>query len=173
MAKDMKQLPRIADVWPDPEAMAIKVVWKNKVRKPDYIVLLGWIASGAELLMPLRDPRVFGTAKVINYGSAIGWADNDDLTIDAVHLAKLADEQRQFTSRDLRNWQEVVKLSNTEAAALFDVSVSTWNSYKAEDSEVPKAIAMLTRVIERDPLIMQAHLRPSKAAGRPRKQAEG
>lgn len=173
MMKGTKQLPRIEDVWPDPAGMAVKIVWQRKARKPDYVVLLGWIASGGELLASLRNAATFATAKVINYGGAIGWADNDDLTIDAVHLAKLADEQRAFTDGDLRHWQEFVKLSNAEASALFDVSMSTWSAYRSGETEVPKAIAMLARALARDPIIMQAHLRPSKAAGRPRKQAEG
>lgn len=170
MAKDTKQLPRIAEVWPDPSAVAIKIVWKNNVRKPDYVVLLGWIASGGELLAPLREAATFGTAKVINDGSAVGWAEDDDLTIDAVHLAKLADEQRAFTVKDLRNWQSHSNLSNSEAAALMGVSLSTWNAYKAGESSIPSVMGIALRASLRDPLIMQAHLRPAKAAGRPRKE---
>lgn len=172
MAKDTKQIPRIAEIWPDPGAMAIKVIWKNSVRKPDYVVLLGWIASGGELLAPLREASTFGTARVINYGSAVGWAEDDDLTIDAVHLAKLADEQRAFTVKDLRNWQTHSNLSNSEAAALMGISVSTWNAYKAGESSIPPVMGIALRASLRDPIIMQAHLRPSKSAGRPRTQAK-
>jgi hypothetical protein len=49
---------------------------------------------GDSILARLRDPAVFKTARVGLYGSMVAWADNDDLAIDALHLQRIADEQR-------------------------------------------------------------------------------
>jgi len=64
---------------------------------------------------PLADTDLFRQARVASYGSAIAW-DDDDLAIDALHLKRLADEQRPFGNSDLRAWQTATRLSNAEAA---------------------------------------------------------
>jgi hypothetical protein len=112
--------------------------------------------------------HLYSRARVENYGAAVAW-DDGDLAIDAVHLKKLADEQKPFGPDDARVWQERTELSNNEAASLIGVSLSTWNGYKA-GSPIPKTVAMLCRAIVRDPIMMQAHLRP-RVAGRPRSKA--
>ena len=63
-----------------------------------------------------------------------------------------------------------MQLSNHEAAALLGIAVSTWNAYKAQGN-IPSAVAMLCRAAQRDPIMMQAHFRPRRTAGRPRKVA--
>ena len=128
--------------------------------------LSGWIATGGDILAPLRDPAMFSRAAIVNYGAAVGW-DDDDLAIDALHLKELAEEQRPFSNNDVRIWQNAVKLSNNEAADLLGVSLSTWNAYKA-GAAIPQPVAIALRAALRGPLVMQAHLRP-RTAGRPRK----
>jgi type IV secretory pathway TrbD component len=145
----------------------IKVKWKD--RSSDRIDLSGWIATGGEILGPLRTAQVFNNPRVSEYGSSIVWGDEDDLRIDAVHLEQLAAEQRPFGGREAAAWQKAMALSNSEAADLLGISQSTWNAYKA-GATVPGAIAMLCRAARRDPILMQAHYRPRKA-GRPRKSA--
>jgi hypothetical protein len=146
---------------------ALRIRWRGK-RAVDLVHLAGWIATGGDLLAPLKDVETFRRAHVASYGGAVAW-DDDDLAIDSMHLKLLADEQRSFGNDDLRAWQERASLSNAEAADLVGVSLSTWNSYRVE-AAIPTPIAMLLRAIERDPLVMQAHLRP-RTAGRPRKAA--
>jgi DNA-binding transcriptional regulator YiaG len=98
----------------------------------------------------------------------VTWDNGDgDLAIDAVHLKRLAEEQKPFDSEDVGKWQERVRLSNREVAVLLGVALSTWNSYKA-GAKIPKPTEMLLRAIERDPVLLQAHYRPL-TAGRPRK----
>jgi len=145
----------------------IKVKWKD--RSSDRIDLSGWIATGGDILAPLRDRNVFKSPHVSEYGSSVAWGDGDDLRIDAVHLQQIAAEQRPFGSREAAVWQKAMALSNSEAADLLGISVSTWNAYKAGAS-IPGAIAMLCRAARRDPILMQAHYRPRRA-GRPRKSA--
>jgi type IV secretory pathway TrbD component len=64
----------------------------------------------------------------------------------------------------------MMQLSNQEAAALLGIAVSTWSAYKAQGN-IPSAVAMLCRAARRDPILMHAHFRPRRAAGRPRKIA--
>ena len=119
------------------------------------------------ILAPLCDARIFAKASVGNYGAAVVW-DDGDLAIDAAHLKMLANEQKTFGAKDARNWQGQLGLSNNEAADLLYISLSAWNSYKAGTATIPVSLAMLCRAIVRDPILMQAHLRPRKT-GRPRK----
>jgi len=159
-------MPRISAVGAVSDRI-IKVKWKD--RSSDRIDLSGWIATGGDVLVPLRDSNIFKNPRVAEYGSSVAWGEDDDLRIDAVHLEQIAAEQRPFGAREATAWQKVMALSNSEAADLLGISVSTWNAYKAGAS-VPAAIAMLCRAARRDPILMQAHYRPRRA-GRPRKSA--
>jgi hypothetical protein len=161
-----EKLPRIESVAVS-GPMSLRIRWRD-VRAADVVDLTGWVATGGNVLSPLRDPPVFARARLENYGAAVAW-DDGDLAIDAVHLKKLADEQKPFGPDDARVWQERTELSNNEAANLIGVSLSTWNGYKA-GSPIPKPVAMILRAILRDPIMMQAHLRP-RVAGRPRSKA--
>lgn len=142
----------------------LRLKWKGK-GTPVEVNLTGWIATGGEALAALNRKDTFGKAAVGNYGSAVLW-DDGDLAIDATHLMLLANEQKKFSQDDARSWQLAAGLSNNEVADLLDISLSTWNAYKAGTSAIPLTIAMACRAMLRDPLIMQAHLRPRKA-GRP------
>jgi DNA-binding transcriptional regulator YiaG len=151
---------------------ALLVTFRGE-RKKTPVELAGWIATGGESLAPLRNADLFAKVKPSDFGAAVSWDDGEgDLSIDAVHLKKLADEQRPFSNADVRSWQDAVKVSNNEAAALLGIAVSTWNAYKA-NAAVPATVAILLRAMLRDPLVMQAHLKPARPAGRPAKEATG
>ena len=87
MPKDIPRISKVKAVGPS----EIEVIWKGG--GIDRIELAAWIATGDDILAPLRDPAVFKTARVGLYGSMVAWADNDDLAIDAFHLRRIADEQ--------------------------------------------------------------------------------
>ena len=157
-------MPRIATVGTI-GAGVIKIKWKD--RTSDRVDLSGWIATGGDILAPLRDHEVFDSPRVSEYGASIAWGDNDNLRIDAVHLEQIASEQRPFGARAAAVWQKAMSLSNNEAADLLVISASTWNAYKA-GAPIPAVVAMLCRAAQRDPILMQAHYRPRRA-GRPRK----
>jgi hypothetical protein len=159
------ELPRIETVSVARPA-TLRLRWRGR-RAGDSVDLTGWIATGGQTLAPLRDAPVFAKASVGNYGTAVVW-DDGDLAIDAVHLKMLADEQKSFDAKAARKWQDELGLSNNEAADLLSISLSAWNSYKAGTAPIPVSLAMVCRAILRDPIVMQAHLRPRKT-GRPRK----
>jgi hypothetical protein len=161
-----ENLPRIESV-AVPARSSLRIRWRG-VRTADLVDLTGWVATGGEVLASLREDAVFARARLENYGAAVAW-DDGDLAIDAVHLKKLAEEQKPFGPDEVVVWQKATKLSNNEAADLIGVSLSTWNGYKA-GSPIPRPIAMICRAVLRDPIMMQAHLRP-RVAGRPRNKS--
>lgn len=165
MERETPRIERVAVGGPT----ALTVHWRGK-RAADRVELAGWIATGGELLAPLLDPDEFAKAHVENFGTAVAWDHDGERIIDAMHLKLLAAEQKPFSNSDVRAWQTSVKLSNREAADLLGVSLSTWNTYKV-NARIPSSIAMICRAVLRDPLMMQAHLRPTRPAGRPRKEA--
>jgi hypothetical protein len=160
-----KEVPRIKAITVEvPTSLLIRWEGKSKV---DEVNLVGWIATGGDTLSPLKDAATFRQAHVSAYGRAVSWDEDGDLAIDAFHLKMLADEQRPFSNNDVRVWQVLVNISNNEAADFVGVSLSTWNSYKL-DAKIPQSVAITLRCALRDPLLMQAHLRP-RIAGRPPK----
>lgn len=165
-----KELARIEAVTVE-KPSTLRIRWRGK-RVGNVVNLSGWIATGGDVLAPLGDPKVFSRAAIANYGAAVSWDDGEgDLAIDALHLSKLIEEQKPFGNNDVRAWQTLVRLSNNECAELLGVSLSTWNSYRA-DANIPRVVAITLRAATRDPLVVQAHLRP-RTAGRPRKSESG
>lgn len=155
-------MPRIKAVTPQAGTI-LDIEWQNGTRSS--VNLIGWIATGGDLLAPLKSDEIWKTATVEDFGATIEWA-GEDLAIDAYHLSQIAEDQRSYTGEDLAKWQEELGLSNNEAADLVGVSLRTWKNYKAgqDISDVIKIILCASR---RDPLIMHAHYRP-RTAGRPR-----
>jgi hypothetical protein len=162
----MEKIPRIERVAVR-RPTTLRVKWRGGAT--DDVDLAGWIATGGDILIRLSNADLFANATVVDHGTAVAW-DEDDLRIDAVHLELLAKEQRPFRAKEAAEWQSSMRLSNHEAAALLGIAVSTWNAYKAQGN-IPAAVAMLCRAARRDPIMMHAHFRPRRAAGRPRKTA--
>ena len=148
---------------------AITVTWKGG--GTDHIELAGWVATGGDILAPLLDPKMFKTARVGEYGAMVAWGDSEDLAIDALHLQRIAGEQRAVAAIELAKWQTANNFTNDEAAHVVGVSRSTWASYKG-GADIPTTVQIAFRAILRDPVITHAHYRPLKGApGRPPKSA--
>jgi hypothetical protein len=139
---------------------SIAVTWANG--KQDTIELIGWISTGGAILAPLADPATFNMPRVGEHGAAIEWGeDGGDLAIDAVHLDKIAKEQRGIDVTELAFWQTTNNFSNMEAAAFLGLGRSTWAAYK-KGSTVPHTVLMTIRASQRDPVVIHAHFRPTK-----------
>jgi hypothetical protein len=83
--------PRISAVGAvGPNVLRIK--WKD--RSAERVDLSGRIATGGDILAPLRDGDLFKSPRISDCGAGIAWGDDDDLRIDAVHLRQIAAEQR-------------------------------------------------------------------------------
>lgn len=163
------KLPRIAKIKAG-EGRTVLVTWKGG-EAAETVDLAGWIATGGPVLAPLAESETFRRAAVGEHGAGVTWDDDEgDLAIDAVHLALIAAEQRPFGGAEAAACQDRLGLSNVESAALLGVSPSTWATYKNGSVSVPTAVAIACRSAMRDPVVLQAHLRPARAAGRPKRQ---
>ena len=164
---DARPMPKIAGV----EAVSedtLRVHWRggNHASSPVRV------AGGVPLhhIAELRDEAVFRCPEVGEYGSCVQWDGNEELSIDAVHLETLAEQQADFTAEDIAAWQERLKLSNREAADFLGVAPSTWSLYKAGGA-IPAAVRIACRAVERDPVLLEAHFKPRRPPGRPTKAA--
>jgi hypothetical protein len=92
------ELPRIEAVSVVQPA-TLRLRWRSG-RAVDDVDLTSWIATGGQMLAPLREAQAFAKASVGNYGTAVIW-DDGDLAIDAGHLKMPADEQKQNARESL------------------------------------------------------------------------
>jgi len=165
---NMPPVPRIATVRTQSEANLI-IDWQEggSVR----VDLSGWIKLGGNSFAGLRDWGLFCTAEVRDYGLAVGWGDDEDLSIDSFHLALLAEQQRPFGDADISAWQDRLALSNQEAADLLGIGLSTWHTYKSGAAAIPQGVQIACRAVERDRVLLEAHYKPRRPSGRPPKAA--
>lgn len=168
--------PRIERVKIGLVGAQLGIVWKN-VDFPDrsrtkMVDLDGWIATGGDILAPLKRPEIFRLAALGEHGASVTWDGGEgDLSIDALHLEQITREQLPFGPQEAAGWQAALGISNSEAAGLLGISLSTWGSYKAGASAIPHAIRLLCRSTLRDPLTLHAWLHSARPVGRPRRSA--
>lgn len=156
--QDQRPLPRLAAVATAPDRI-LTLTWADgAVARVD---LTGWIEGpGLPVVRRLRDPVIFGRVAIIDYGSALQWDGDDNLTIDAVQLEMLAEQQADFSAAELIAWQERHGLSNTEAADMLDVHPNTWVNYRRVGAKVPRPVSIALRAMDRDPVTFAAYYHP-------------
>ncbi|CAO3358358.1 DUF2442 domain-containing protein [Azospirillum melinis] len=162
-----RPIPRLAAVAPAAGAV-LALTWDDG--RADRVDLTGWLESGHPYFHQLRDPAVFATARLAD-DTTVEWNGDEDLAIDSMHLALLAEQQRPFGQAELVAWQERHDLSNQEAADLVGVHVNTWSNYRNGATAVPAMLGIVARAFSRDPLLFAAHYRPRRN-GRPPAAAE-
>lgn len=60
----------------------------------DRVELSEWIATGGDILAPLREAEIFARAARSDHGAAVSWDRGEgDLSIDAFHLKQLIGRQ--------------------------------------------------------------------------------
>ncbi len=162
------ELPRINHVWPIDESATLVIGWADGTRTP--IDLTGVIAR-IKAFAPLTDPELFRQARVIAYGSGIGWPNGLDYSADSLWM--VAEEQRAMTTEEFRAWQDKLGLTVIEAAEILGFSPRTIKTYRTGFGIIPKAVTALCRSTLRDPTVFGAHFRPlaKSRRGRPRKSA--
>lgn len=155
---DQRPVPRLASVATAPGCI-LMLTWADGTAA--RVDLTGWIEGpGLPLVRRLRDPVTFGRVAIIDYGSALQWDGDDSLTIDAVQLEMLAEQQADFSPSDLVAWQERHGLSNSEAADMLDVHPNTWVNYRRQGAKVPRPVSIALRAMDRDPVTFAAYYRP-------------
>ncbi|CAO3411717.1 DUF2442 domain-containing protein [Azospirillum largimobile] len=154
-----RPVPRLASVEPAPGAILL-LVWEDG--RTDRVDLTGWLEAGHPYFHRLRDPALFATAQLTD-ATTVEWGGDEDLSIDSLNLALLAERQRAFGQADLVAWQDRLDLSNQEAADLVGVHVNTWGNWRTGTTPVPPMLGIVCRAIARDPLLFAAHYRPRRS----------
>ncbi|SOE01672.1 helix-turn-helix domain-containing protein [Caenispirillum bisanense] len=168
MFKPGETIPRFAAV-EAVEPDTLDIVWDDG--RSQRVSLAGWIAAN-DLGPVFAGVRRFGDIRVIDYGTAIQWGEDDELTIDNLHVLMIGQEQQELSAGDIGKWQESMHVSNQEAADLIGVRVSTWHNYKSGETRIPKGTQIALRAMLKDPVVFEAHYRPRRA-GRPAKSGSG
>jgi Protein of unknown function (DUF2442) len=153
-------LPRIEKVRPE-TAHRLRIKFRGK---PWRAVALDGLIARYKAMRPLEDAVIFKKAKVIDWGAAVGWP--GDLDLSASTLWQMSEEQQPFTTADFVRWQHGARLSNAEAADALGLSVATIKNYRS-GANIPAAVAIACRAMAAEPATLAAHYRPRRT-GRPK-----
>lgn len=125
-----------------PKIAAVAVVAPNVIDvtwatgRSDRIDLNGWIATGGAILAPLTEPAVFATVRVAIHGSGVAWGDDDDLAIDAPHLATLAEDAADVAAYDAAQWRlargedELIPAAFADRLLDGESKIRAWREYR-------------------------------------------
>jgi len=155
-----KQLPNIKRIRISPPS-SLQIKFRGRRRR---IATLAGLIAREEFLAPLRDADVFARAEVIDWGAAVGWPDDRDLS--ASTLWRVCEEQTPFTDRDFVEWQAHLGLSNQEAADALGLSSRTIKNIRAGEVPVNHAVAVACRAMESAPTLLAAHYEPRRPGRR-------
>lgn len=108
-----------------------------------FDVDLAAVIEAHPTLKRLRDPKVFGTAKVGEHGACVTWGDDDDLELAADNLRARAIEQAGGVSHEfLWNWMTRHGLTLDTAAEALGVSRRMLAYYRSGAKPVPRTVAL-------------------------------
>jgi hypothetical protein len=94
-------------------------------------------------LARLKDPEVFGSAKVGEHGASVIWANDDDLELAADNLRARAIEQAGGVSHEfVWNWMARNDLTLDTAAQALGVSRRMLAYYRSGAKPVPRTVAL-------------------------------
>ena len=129
--------------------------------------LSGTIAKLA-VFAQIEEPGVFARARVIDWGTGVGWPGDGDAELSTDTLRRMAEIQNSdaFDARAFKAWQEDLDISISEAADLLGVDARTVKNYRSGHT-IPRAVGIACRFLHHDRVAMMASLKPRKA-GRPR-----
>ncbi len=133
-------LPQISSVSIH-QGFHVVVTWESGSRagKSD-VVDLGPTIMTRKLYAPLRDDSdLFRTVRIINYGSALGWGNGEDIDMSAEGVEDLAEQT--MTAADFRLFMDRHKLTQEAAAAQLGISRRQVNYFLTSKS-VPRTVAL-------------------------------
>ena len=108
-----------------------------------FAVDLSAIVARHPTLARLRDPKVFGTAKVGEHGASVIWAEGDDLELAADNLRARAVEQTGGVSHEfIWSWMARHGLTLDTAAEALGVSRRMLAYYRSGTKPVPRTVAL-------------------------------
>lgn len=160
----MSDLPMIASVEALP-GQRLHIRWRDG--HGDAVDMTGVIADFRPFA-PLADHATFAKVTVAGHGSGIAWECGLDYSADS--LARLAEDQRDWSGEDVVRWQKRMRLSNQEAADMLGIGLTTFKGYRSL-RHLPAQVKIACRAMELDRALFQARFRPRRT-GRPRKQRD-
>lgn len=139
-------LPRIASVSVHRD-FHVTVTWGEGSRAGrSDVVDLGPTIMTYKLYAPLRDnPSLFQTVRVINYGSALGWGNGEEIDMSAEGVEDLAEQA--MTASDLKSFLERHGFTQEAAAAQLGISRRQVNYYLTSKS-IPRTVALACAYID-------------------------
>lgn len=91
----------------------------------------------------LKDPQVFGSARLGDHGASVVWANDDDLELAADSLRARAVEQAGGVSHEfIWNWMARNDLTLDRAAEALGVSRRMLAYYRSGARPVPRTVAL-------------------------------
>ena len=97
-------------------------------------------------LKRLKDPKVFGSAKLGDHGASVIWANDDELELAADNLRARAVEQAGSISHEfVWNWMARHDLTLDTAASALGVSRRMLAYYRSGLKPVPRTVALACR----------------------------
>lgn len=91
----------------------------------------------------LKDPKVFGSAKVGEHGASVIWANDDELELAADNLRARAVEQAGNVSHEfIWSWMSRNDLTLDSAAQALGVSRRMLAYYRSGAKPVPRTVAL-------------------------------
>lgn len=158
-------LPLVRRVRPADPPKTLIIDWRGGGR--DSVDLTGLIAR-VKAFAPLEDETEFRAVHIVEHGVGIEW--DCGLDLSGSTLTIMADEQRPMPAAEFIGFLTDYKISNREAADLFDRSLSTIKNWRSGKTDISSTASIAVRTMIRDEVVLLAHFRP-QARGRPRKRA--
>jgi len=108
-----------------------------------FVVDIGPVIQGHPTLARLKDPDVFRSVKVGDFGASVVWDDDDDLELASDNLRARAIEQMGgFSHEFIWNWMAKYELSLDDAAIALGLSRRMIAYYRSGQRSVPKTVAL-------------------------------
>ncbi len=133
---------RIASIEADPAHFRLVLHWKSGViTLKDMRRAIGRRSIFAEL----RDARVFGRARIVDGGYAIGWPGTDvELAADALwyeaHPREMPFPNEVMTAGDFKDWMQAQGLSLSTTAEALGLSRRSIAYYAGGTRRIPRVV---------------------------------
>src|SRR5438046_7580408 len=122
----MDTLPRIKAVTATRAPWTLKVTWKDGIK--DRVDLTGLIHCSRHFRVFLGNAAAFRNVQLSAFGGGIEWENGLDYGADTLKI--MADEQRPVSGPDLIAFEQALKLSTAETAALLGLAERTVRAYR-------------------------------------------
>lgn len=120
----------------------VRVVWEETIRpyRTEDIDLTPLIKT-LKFYKPLRDDKaLFNSVRVIDFGHAVGWGEDDELDMAATSIERLAEES--MSANDFREFLHTNKLTQERAAIVLGRSRPQIANYVSGKYPIPRVVVL-------------------------------